>query len=346
MERRMAIWERCKQEENMSVMFLESICTDPSVLSRNMKLKLRGPDYQHMNPDKALEDFKERVSNYEKAYETINDEEEEAGMQYCKLINVGKKVISYNIDGYLPAQVVFYLMNVNLARRQIYLSRCGESFDDVHGRIGGNSPLTERGRTYAHAMSAFVQRNYEEFKVRVERERQAELEEFGCYPEAQEINKKFTVLTSTLKRAKETAVFPTDTIKPTHLLNEICSGECDGLTPAEMKLKYPVEYAARQKDKLRVRYPGASGESYLDVIERLQPMLIDFERIHDSMLVISDTAVIRTLLAYVKDLHSCEMLNMQVPLHTLFCVEPVPYGFEFKQWTYNFAAECFEQADT
>lgn len=36
-------------------------------------------------------------------------------VQYCKLINVGKKVIAYNISGYLSGQCVFYLMNFNLA---------------------------------------------------------------------------------------------------------------------------------------------------------------------------------------------------------------------------------------
>ena len=58
-----------------------------------MRLKLLGPDYKDTDPKEALEDFRKRVSNYEKAYEPISKEEEEADMQYCKLINVGKKVM-------------------------------------------------------------------------------------------------------------------------------------------------------------------------------------------------------------------------------------------------------------
>jgi hypothetical protein len=37
---------------------------------------------------------------------------------------------------------------------------------------------------------------------------------------------------------------------------------------------YPEEYAHREADKLRYRYPGVGGESYLDVIERIRPVII------------------------------------------------------------------------
>jgi 6-phosphofructo-2-kinase len=39
-----------------------------------------------MDPVVALEDFKKRVANYEKAYEPISDYEEEIeNIQYCKV---------------------------------------------------------------------------------------------------------------------------------------------------------------------------------------------------------------------------------------------------------------------
>eukprot|EP00965_Chrysotila_dentata_P225433 6194751-Pleurochrysis_carterae.AAC.2 len=37
-----------------------------------------------------------------------------------------------------------------------------------------------------------------------------------------------------------------------------------------MKAKYPNEFKARLADKLHYRYPGVGGESYTDVIMRLQ----------------------------------------------------------------------------
>jgi 6-phosphofructo-2-kinase len=91
------------------------------MLERNFRLKLSGPDYKNRDPVKALADFRSRVENYEKAYEPIGDWEEENDIQFCKIINVGKKVIAYNISGYLSGQCIFYLMNFNLVGKLIML---------------------------------------------------------------------------------------------------------------------------------------------------------------------------------------------------------------------------------
>ena len=62
------------------------------------------------------------------------------------------------------------------------------------------------------------------------------------------------------------------------LLNELCGGDFDGLSAAEFVERYPQIWQKRMADKLRFRYPGAGGESYLDVIARLRPILIELER--------------------------------------------------------------------
>ena len=56
------------------------------------------------------------------------------------------------------------------------------------------------------------------------------------------------------------------------------------------------EVEARSRDKLRYRYPG--GESYLDVVERIRPVILELERTHSSVLVISHRAVLRVVFAY------------------------------------------------
>lgn len=87
-------------------------------MERNFRLKLLGPDYKDKPAATALADFKSRVNNYEKAYQPVGDWEEENNIAYCKIMNVGKKVIAYNISGYLSGQCVFYLMNFNLEGTQ------------------------------------------------------------------------------------------------------------------------------------------------------------------------------------------------------------------------------------
>ena len=117
------------------------------------------------------------------------------------------------------------------------------------------------------------------------------------------------------------------------------------MTYDEIKARYPHEYAEREKDKLRYRYPGSGGESYLDVIERLQPIVVELEQTHDSFLIVTHRVVARALLAYVQDIPSYQMVNMEVPLHVLYCLEPLPFGYDLKAWRWNEKSDTFEKVD-
>ncbi|KAM0826900.1 hypothetical protein ACQ4PT_068548 [Festuca glaucescens] len=99
----------------------------------------------------------------------------------------------------------------------------------------------------------------------------------------------FLIWTSTLQRTILTATpivgFPKIQWRA---LDEINSGVCDGMTYEEIKKIMPEEYESRKKDKLRYRYPR--GESYLDVIQRLEPVIIELERQRAPVVVISHQA--------------------------------------------------------
>lgn len=64
----------------------------------------------------------------------------------------------------------------------------------------------------------------------------------------------------------------------TSLLNELRGGELDGMTYSDIQNKYPDIWNERMKDKLHFRYPGAGGESYIDVIQRVKPIIIEVSR--------------------------------------------------------------------
>ena len=68
--RRHLLTERCKSESDesgndVSIVFVESICDDPKVLSRNYEMKLQNADYRGTDPKRAMADFMERVKQYE-----------------------------------------------------------------------------------------------------------------------------------------------------------------------------------------------------------------------------------------------------------------------------------------
>lgn len=92
---------------------------------------------------------------------------------------------------------------------------------------------------------------------------------------------------------------------------------------AEIKSSWPEQYALRRADKLHYRYPGAGGESYLDVINRLRAVIVEVERMTDHVLLIGHRVVARVLLAYFLGLDRNDVAKLDVPLGRLYGLEPV-----------------------
>jgi 6-phosphofructo-2-kinase/fructose-2,6-biphosphatase 2 len=125
-ERRRWIKERCDKAD-IETLFVESKCDDEDLIMSNiMEVKTTSPDYKGQDPEEAAQDFRNRIRNYEKIYQTIDDEESD--LTYLKLMNVGKQCIINRIQDYLQSRVVYYLMNLHIKPRSIWLSRVSQSF--------------------------------------------------------------------------------------------------------------------------------------------------------------------------------------------------------------------------
>ncbi|KQK07324.1 6-phosphofructo-2-kinase/fructose-2,6-bisphosphatase [Brachypodium distachyon] len=293
-------------EGNCKIIFLETICNDRNIIERNVRLKIQqSPDYADQPDYEAgLQDFLERLTNYEKVYEPVEEG------SYIKMIDMvkgqGGQLQVNNISGYLPGRIVFFLVNSHLAPRPILLTRHGESLHNVRGRVGGDTVLSENGELYAKKLANFIEK-------RLKSEKTA------------------TIWTSTLQRTILTATpivgFPKIQWRA---LDEINSGVCDGMTYEEIKKIMPEEYESRKKDKLRYRYPR--GESYLDVIQRLEPVIIELERQRAPVVVISHQAVLRALYSYFADRPLREVPDMEMPLHTIIEIQMGVTGVEEKRY--------------
>ena len=71
--------------------------------------------------------------------------------------------------------------------------------------------------------------------------------------------------------------------EPWKALNEIDGGVCEGLTYEEIKEQYPEEYQRRKDSKYSYRYP--MGESYYDLVIRLEPVIMELERSENVLVV-------------------------------------------------------------
>ena len=52
--------------------------------------------------------------------------------------------------------IVFYLMNMHIQPRTIWLTRTGESESDQLGALGANACLSDRGKKYAEKLRDFI----------------------------------------------------------------------------------------------------------------------------------------------------------------------------------------------
>ena len=187
---------------------------------------------------------------------------------------------------------------------------------NLEGKIGGDSPLSHRGEAYARALPDLVGQ---------------------CVP----ADARLTIWTSTLQRTIATARFLAAapgtgrTKLEWKALDELDSGVCDGLTYSEIAALYPDDFAARDDDKYNYRYRG--GESYRDVVIRLEPIIMELER-SENVVIVSHQAIVRCIYAYYMNIPQDKSPWMEIPLHIIFKVTTVFYTTQEERFPANIPA--------
>uniref|UniRef100_A0A8C3V8F9 6-phosphofructo-2-kinase/fructose-2,6-bisphosphatase 2 n=1 Tax=Catharus ustulatus TaxID=91951 RepID=A0A8C3V8F9_CATUS len=297
------------KENAFKVFFVESVCDDPEVIAANiLEVKVSSPDYPEIHRENVMDDFLKRIECYKVTYQPLDPDAYDKDLSFIKVINVGQRFLVNRVQDYIQSKIVYYLMNIHVQPRTIYLCRHGESEYNLLGRIGGDSGLSARGKQFSQALKKFI--------------------------EEQEIV-ELKVWTSQLKRTIQTAESLGVLYEQWKILNEIDAGVCEEMTYAEIEAKYPEEFAMRDQDKYLYRYPG--GESYQDLVQRLEPVIMELER-QGNVLVISHQAVMRCLLAYFLDKSADELPYLRCPLHTILKLTPVAYGCKVETITLNVEA--------
>ncbi|KAF3860931.1 hypothetical protein F7725_001186, partial [Dissostichus mawsoni] len=280
LERREVILSFAK-ENGYKVFFVESICDDLEIIAQNIKqVKLSSPDYKDCDKEEAVADFLKRIECYKMTYIPLDDNKDRKAnriphphkkwklghssesmlslrrnLSYIKIFNVGSRYLVNRVQDHIQSRIVYYLMNIHVTPRSIYLSRHGES----------------------------------ELNLAL-----------GTYMRGQCIS-DLKVWTSHMKRTIQTA--------------EALGGVCEDMTYEEIQEHYPEEFALRDQDKYRYRYPKG---------ERLEPVIMELER-QENVLVICHQAVMR----YVTVVSPCvsdELPYLKCPLHTVLKLTPVAYG--------------------
>jgi len=354
-KRRELIWQTIQNRSpDINILFIESVCDDQFMLEENFRSKIKNsPDFEGMGAEEAYRDLVQRIRNYEAQYQTITDDT----LSYIRLFNLSSKVACNKIYGRMASSLLPYLMAVNIGTRPIYLVRAGASIDATRkdtantfltSRWGSGkvAVLEEEGVIFSEQLAiwvkdrclrwmrdngiscpalrqvmskrlpSFIDKESSGWQ-RIRSPSPQDLHAVDYHPHDQPLMKIFT---STLPRA-------TNTIKPLGMpytvcpqLNPLDKGELSRWTLEDVLKHKPAVVEEFKKDAYNFRFPG--GESFGDVISRLQPTLIDIESQTCPVLVVSHSSTLTALYSYFsgQSIQQCHA----TPFPTHHVVELIP----------------------
>ncbi|KAF9208092.1 hypothetical protein BGZ49_009787 [Haplosporangium sp. Z 27] len=294
-ERRKVLVEKFK-EAGINYLFIESICDNPKIIDANIRsVKVSSPDYVGWKDVDAVNDFKRRIENHVPFYTTISNPD----LSYVKMINVGEKIIVNNVRGFLQ-------------------SKNGISLNEQSYRV--DAPLAPAGHRYAENLKNFLL---------TLRENQNNVSSNGSIDSPRQL----TVWTSPRKRSFQTAAHFLDheeiIVRQRSVLAERNPGVCDQMTTEEIEQRYPNELIRAQKDPYRHRFPRAELlQSYYDLANRLEKVILELEREKNDVLIISHESVIKCLYGYIFGLSEQDIPSLEIPEGTLLELTPTAYKTE------------------
>ena len=292
--------------DKLKICFIESVCDVKDIINKNIAMKAVSADYLEKGIDYTINDFNQRMLYYTELYQEFNTNEIKGlyNYSYLKISNINELFTIYNVCGFLLSNVISFLLNLNINRNTIYLTRHGQSEYNLLDKIGGNPSITSLGVQYSKELYNYIDN--------------LQLNDLIIY-------------ISTLKRTKET-IQPFiknnyQSIIELKCLDEIDAGIYDSLTYGDIKNKYPEEYKNRKEDKLNYRYPR--GESYKDLIIRAQKIIYDIENCDKPILIVAHQAVLRVIYSYFMNIDNTDMTSLDIPLNTIIRLEP--YSYQYKE---------------
>lgn len=122
-------------------------------------------------------------------------------------------------------------------------------------------------------------------------------------------------VSSPMKRTRQTARIvldrlglPVDGYPTDSRLREVAFGDFEGLTPADIKSRFPDHHRARKTDRYGFEPPG--GESYRQFYARIGEWL---ETVDDDMIVVAHGGVSRILRGHLLGLSGKDLVGLPVP---------------------------------
>jgi broad specificity phosphatase PhoE/predicted kinase len=226
-----------KYLDDHSLFFIECINDDEDILNLSIQEKINLPEFAHLK-NKAATEFLKRIDYYRMIYTPLKAER-----NYIRIDSLQNMIIEEKHSDVIPFydRLRDYLVTDEV--RNLFLIRHTETEYNVANRIGGDSPLTEKGREQAGALGRFFKKK-----------------------------KVSYIFTSKKRRTIDTAKVICEMQNDCRIISlnefdEIDAGICENMTYEDIEKNMPHVFKKRGSNKYHYAYP--EGESYAKMMPRI-----------------------------------------------------------------------------
>lgn len=292
---------------NQPLLFIECANDDEEILKASIEKKVAFPEFNHLSRVVAIQSFHERINYYCGIYTSLKNER-----NFIKLNSLYNKISKEEITDEIPYYDRIRDFLVTDTIKNLFLIRHGETYFNLQNRIGGNSSLTENGKTQAETLARFFQKR----KI----------------PYIFTSQKKRTIQTAApIKELQENcAIIPLDEF------NEIDSGVCECMSYEEIREKIPQVYMARKKNKYSYIYP--EGEGYVSMKERVDRGIkkaIYLSANSENIMIIGHRAANRMILSHFLFRRKEDVPYIYVPQDKFYHIAATQYKKVFQLKPYG-----------
>ena len=314
--------------DDVKLMFIEIELTDRQLLK------------QHAHGCSAHDREKlERLREwYECSYTPIGrSASSEANLSFLRYRNF-RDMETHRMHGYLRMRVAQFLSVLRPWKHTIFLSRHGESTYNIEQKLGGDPALSSAGEEYARRLGVYsarcIQRNQHTGKNVAARLWTSSLQRTELtaahipHPDLHRDHDELEDLTDALE---DQPVWKQMRHRVFRNLDEIYAGTFDGMTEKQIAAMDARFGADRKVDKLATRYPH--GESYLDIMTRLEPLILELHSYQEPLLIVSHQATLRVLRAYLlrdASISRDKCPTIDIPQHTVMRITWDGWNFEVR----------------
>jgi broad specificity phosphatase PhoE/predicted kinase len=253
-----------------SLFFIECINDDEDILKLSIQEKINLPEFAHFKDKVTKIEFLKRINYYQMIYIPLKVER-----NYIRIDSLQNMIIEEKHSDAIPfyERLRDYLVTDEV--KNLFLIRHTETEYNIINRIGGDSPLTKKGKEQATALGLFFKKKKISYIFTSKKQRTIDTAKAIC-----EMQNDCRIISLTE-------------------FDEINAGICERMTYGDIEKKMPHVFKKRGTNKYHYIYP--EGESY----ETMKPRIIQgvkkaffLNRRANNIMIVGHQAVNRMILSH------------------------------------------------